>query len=678
MKRGRTARSRGIGTASHPPAPGWIYVLLAALVVLVYAPVRDYEFINVDDAQYVSGNPMVAKGLTRTGAVWALTTGEAGNWHPLTWLSHMLDVQLFGPNPGAHHLVNAALHLANTLLLFAALFRMTGAPGSSAFVAAVFGTHPLHVESVAWIAERKDVLSTFFGFLALWGYAGYVRRPGALRHGAVCLLFTLALMAKPMWVTFPFLLLLLDSWPLDRRETGWRTRFVEKLPLFWLSVASSVVTVLAQQRAGALRGLEALPFARRAANACLAYLFYLLKTLLPLNLAAIYPYPEANAGMTLAAFAALVLVSIGVWRARRRHPYLLVGWLWTLGTLVPVIGLVQVGSQPWADRYSYLPMVGLLIMAAWGIPAAISSRAHGRAVLSVAAPLAIVACAFTARSQVAHWRTSVSLWEHALAVTTGNARAHHNLAHALALRARVNEAVPHYLEALRLSPAAAETHNNLGHAYAELGRRDEAIAHYNEALRLSPDYPEARNNFGVALLDQGKTDDAIREFREAARTAPRTAGPHKNLGLALSAQDRSTEAIPHLLEAVRLDPDDARTLNALGVALAQGGKLDEAIERYRAASLLDPGFVDARVNLGRALAEEGRTGEALVELQAALRLNPGEADFHYDVAVLLHRIGRSADALPEFEAALALDPRHEPARRALEALRAARRVGARE
>ena len=614
----------------------WISGLLVALILLVYEPVRRHEFVNFDDAQYVSGNPMVTAGLSWRGAAWAFTTSHAGNWHPLTWLCHMLDVDLFGLDPGAHHLVNVALHLTNTLLLFGLLLFMTGALGPSAFVAAMFGVHPLHVESVAWVAERKDVLSTCFGFLALWCYAGYVRRPGVARFAALLFLFALALLAKPMWVTLPFVLLLLDAWPLGRLGRGpIRSLVIEKLPLLALSVTSSIVTIVVQRQAGAIRGLEALRLLRRIGNACVAYVVYVIQTLFPADLAPIYPYPAPHPLATLAAGAALLGLSIGAWRARQRKPYLFVGWAWYLGTLVPVIGLVQVGSQPWADRYTYLPMVGLLIILAWGIPEMLRTWRHRDVALTASAALAIVASAFASHTQVQHWRTSVALWQHALAVTTDNARAQHNLAHAFALQGRAGEAVPHYLEALRLNPGSAETHNNLGHAYAELGEQDEAIPHYVEAIRLQPDY----------------------------------AAPHKNLGRALASQGKTSEAIPHYREGLRWDPDDAGTLNALGVALAKEGKPEEAIDRYRAAARLDPDFVDARANLGRALAGQGRAEEALRELREALRLRPNEADFHYDVAVLLHRTGQSRDAIRELEAAIALDPNHEPARQALLALR---------
>jgi tetratricopeptide (TPR) repeat protein len=616
----------------------WVGLGLVALVALVYAPVRNHAFVNFDDTQYVSENAAVASGLSRSGVRWAFSTTHAGNWHPLTWLSHMLDVQLFGMDAGAHHVMNAALHAANSLLLFWLLQGLTGALGRSAFVAAVFAAHPLHVESVAWIAERKDVLSAFFGLLCLLAYHAYVRERGAARYALVVATFALALMAKPMPVTLPLLMLLLDWWPLARtRETPLRRLLLEKAPLLALSAASSVVTLWAQQQAGAVKGLEQLPLARRAANAVVAYVGYIGLTLWPSGLAPLYPYPPAIPTATWsAALAVILLVSVFVLREARGRPSQAVGWLWYLGMLVPVIGLVQVGSQPMADRYMYLPMVGLLLMLASGVPERVPPRA-----LPVLAALAVAGCAIVARRQVGYWHDSVALWERTLAVTRDNARAHNNHAHALAKQGRVAESVPHYEEAVRLKPDFAEAHNNFGHALAEQRRAAEAIVHYREALRLLPGYYEAHNNLGVALLESGQPDEAIVHLEQALRLRPDVAQTHNNLGVAWLRRQRLTEAERSFALALRLSPDyaDARR----NLALAHGAK-------------------------GRVAVEQGRLDEAVAELSEALKLNPDDADDHYDLAVLLYRKGDAALARRHFETALRLDPAHQLARNALESL----------
>ncbi|HEY3120909.1 MAG TPA: tetratricopeptide repeat protein [Vicinamibacteria bacterium] len=644
----------------------------------LYAPVRHHGFVNFDDSQYVSENPSVSAGLTWQGLSWAFTTRHAGNWHPLTWLSHMLDVQLFGLDAGAHHLTSLALHVANTLLLFGLLHAMTGALVRSAFVAALFGVHPLHVESVAWVAERKDVLSALFFFSTLWAYLAYVRKPRPGRYALVLVLFALGLMAKPMLVTLPFVLLLLDYWPLARtREPSARRRLVlEKLPLLGLAAASSFVTFVVQRQAGAVKALDALPLDRRLVNAVISYVAYIGQTLWPARLAAIYPYPASfPAWAVTAAVVVLVAVTVLAVRMARRYPYLPVGWLWYLGTLVPVIGLVQVGSQPMADRYTYIPLVGLFVVVAWGLPDLLDRWPHWKRALGAAAALALLGCTIVARRQVEQWRNSVELWEHALAVTRENYRAQNNLGHALAKQGRTGEAIPHYAEAVRIKPDFAEAHNDLGAALADQGRMGEAIDHYSEAVRLLPDYVEARNNLAVALTAEGRYDEAVRHFSEALRLDPTLAASHNNLGVALAKQGRLEEAIRHFSEALRLAPDYAearRNLavahNGLGAALADQDRLEEAIAQYSESARLDPDRVDAHSNLAAALAARGRPDEAIRELLAALRLAPGDADLHYDLGVMLARIGRRAEAIGQFEAALSADPAHEPARRALAAL----------
>jgi Tfp pilus assembly protein PilF len=596
--------------------PLLLALALVVAIAIVFAPVARHGFVNFDDPQYVTENPFVTSGLTVRGISWALTTGYAGNWHPLTWISHMVDVQAFGLNAGAHHLTNVFLHTASALLLFTLLYRMTGAPGRSWFVAALFAVHPLHVESVAWIAERKDVLSAFFWMLTIWAYVRWTagnaegRRPKAkgwspasgLWYLAVVLLFALGLMAKPMLVTLPVTLLLLDVWPLRRVSMR------EKIPLFALALASSVVTFVVQQQAGAVKELASLPVGRRVANALVAYVGYIGKTLWPTNLAAIYPYPESVPGWHVAAaIAVLVMVTWLAVRVRRGHPYVLVGWLWYLVTLVPVIGLIQVGSQPIADRYTYVPLIGLFIIAAWGIPDLLAARPLRTSVLAALAGLVVAACAVTARAQVLHWRDSVALWQHTIAVTGDNYRAHGNLGHALASEGRLDEAVHHYSEALRIRPTYAEVQNNLGLALTAQGKIDEAISHYSEAVRLLPDYFEA----------------------------------HSNLGAALAGRGRYAEAIDHFAIALRLQPDHDRARQNL---------------------------VRAHYDFGRVLAERGDIDSAIQQFLDALRLDPANADLHYDLGVMFVRKGDLRAAINRFEEALRIDPNRQDARRALDVL----------
>jgi protein O-mannosyl-transferase len=577
----------------------WVCLALIAVNLIVYASVRHHDFVNFDDDDYVTANPVVLRGLTWHGVAWAFTTEHAVNWHPLTWLSHMLDVQLYGLDAGAHHLTNLLFHIGNTLLLFGLLHRMTGALGRSAFVAGLFAVHPLHVESVAWVAERKDVLSTLFWMLTLWAYIEYVKRPdlrqsSRRRYAAVLLFFALGLMAKQMLVTLPLVLLLLDFWPLGRvgigpnpaggwapARDGWATagRLVwEKLPLLALAAASSIATFVIHQRGGAVIILSAIPLQLRIENALVSYVVYIGKMLWPAGLAVLYPYPQSLSAWSVAvAFVTLTGISVAVIWAAPRRPYLPVGWFWYLGTLVPVIGLIQVGDQAIADRYTYIPLIGLFIIVAWGAPDLLVRWPLRRVVLPkialpAAACLVILACAITARGQLEYWEDSTTLWTHTLAVTTRNNIAHNNLGATLADQGKTDEAIAHYSEALRIKSDYADAHNNLGVALADQGKLDEAIAHYSEALRIKPGYSDAHSNLGIALADQGNLDEAIAQFTEALRINPDSAKAHNNLGVALASQGKLDEAIAQFTEALQVKPDYADARNNLELALARRGK----------------------------------------------------------------------------------------------------------
>ncbi len=646
VRRRVAAAPRNVHAPSAPPRDArssiWWLLGLLAITIATYAGMWRHDFVSFDDPDYITENPMVSAGLTWRGVAWAFTTGHAANWHPLTWLSHMLDVQLFGLRAGGHHVVSLALHAANTLLLFAFLHRTTGAAARSAFVAALFAVHPAHVESVAWASERKDVLSTMFWMLTLWAYAAYVRRPSMARYLAALGLFAAGLMSKPMLVTLPFVLLLLDLWPLDRlrrpqREKtvariGWRHLVWEKLPFLALSIASSITTFLVQRHAGAVSGLETLPFGVRVQNALVAYATYIGEMIWPTKLSAIYPYVWNKPGWWVAG-AMLILVAVSglVLREARSRPYLAVGWLWFLGTLVPTIGLVQVGVQSTADRYTYVPFIGLFIIVAWGIPDLFRRWKWQRVALPVAATASLIACVGAAHAQVGNWKDSAALWQHAVAVSPNNAHALSPLADVLKEQGKVDEAIPLYERALAVEPTFAEAHNKLGVALADRGRLAEAIAQYTQAVRLKPWLAEAHNNLGNGLAKQGDVDGATREYFAAIRAKPDYADPHNGLGALLSDQHKLDDAIAHYKEALRLDPQNAEALNNLGTAFSEQGRFDAAIE----------------------------------QLLKAIHAKPDQADFHRNVAILLDHAGRTAEAAQHFEEVLRLRPDDQSARQAL-------------
>jgi protein O-mannosyl-transferase len=611
------------------------------ITVIVFAPIRQYDFVSWDDTYYVTENANVRAGLSWPGVSWALTTGDMYYWHPVTWVSHMLDVELYGLNAGGHHLSNLFLHIASTLLLFGLLRRMTGALGRSAFVAALFAVHPLHVESVAWVAERKDVLSTFFWMLTLWAYVSYVRKPGWGRYLAALVCFALGLAAKPMLVTLPLALLLLDVWPLGRlsiiavppnrlQPTSTPTRwsvFVrlvgEKVPFIALAIGSAAVTFANQLRVGAVQDLGAVPFESRVANALASYVVYIGRMMWPARLAAFYPYPRSFSWWWAGA-ASLVLLaaSLGALRMARRHSYVLVGWLWYLATLLPVIGLVQVGGQSTADRFTYIPLIGLFVIVSWGIPDLLARWSYRRVALPAAAGLAILACAATARLQVQHWKDSLALWTHAVEVTTGNDLAHAKLGDLLAKEGQTNEAIAHYFEAARIVDAPGTRGEN-----AAGGRPKD----YYDTASL-------HNRIGLLLAEQGKIAEASAQYALSVRFDPRNAEAQAGLALTLEQQGETSGAIPHYIEAIRLQPDAPELHVQLALALETQGKLDEAI----------------------------REGEE------AVRLEPQRADWQYTLAVLLARQGDTEQALQHLETALKFDPQHQAARQMLNDLAKAR------
>jgi Flp pilus assembly protein TadD len=609
----------------------FVCLLLFIATLAVYWQVGNYEFVNFDDDKYITDNPHVQKGLTRDSVIWAFTATHVSNWHPLTWLSHMLDFQLYGLNPSGHHLTNVFFHLVNTLLLFLVLKLMTGALWRSGLVAALFAVHPLHVESVVWVAERKDVLSTLFWMLTLWAYLGYTKRPGVKRYLVILLAFALGLMAKPMLVTLPFVLLLLDYWPLKRIELGQSAiglpaasqpstiankpgaqafrLLLEKTPMFVLAAVSSVVTFIVQKSGGAVGALETYPFKIRMANALLSYVIYLKKMIWPQNLAVFYPHPGQSLPMWQAAGAGLLLVvvSIAVIRAGRRYPYLPVGWLWYVGTLVPVIGLVQVGDQAMADRYTYVSLIGLFIVVAWGVPDVARSWRYGKSALALATGSLLVALMVSTSLQLKHWKNSLTLFDHALSVTDRNYLAHTNFGNALAELGRVDEALFHFTEAVKIRPSFSKAYNNLGNALARQGRDEEAIFHLTRALELEPDFPRAHNNLGNLFERQRKIEEAVFHYSMALELKPDFAEAYFNLGNLQARQGKMDQAISHFSSALQIKPDFAEAHNSLGVVLAYTGRLEEAIAHFTEALQIEPGFVRARTNLSTALRQAGKS-----------------------------------------------------------------------
>ena len=624
----------------NPYAAPAICGFLLLAVVLVFGRTAQYGFVSYDDDAYVHKNPHVAAGLSVQGIVWAFTSSHSSNWHPLTWLSHELDCQLYDLRPCGHHLGNVALHAATAILVFLVLRRMTGRLWPSAFVATVFAVHPLRVESVAWVAERKDVLSGLFFMLTLWAYTRYVERPASWgRYMAVLAFFALGLMAKPMLVTVPFVLLLLDYWPLGRmgspRSKSLMRLVIEKIPLLLLAGASCVVTIVAQ--AGAIQSLEFVPLPWRIANALVSYVAYLRQFVYPVGLAVFYPHPGDNLPIWQAVVALLVLVciSLAVLAGRRKRPYLLVGWLWYLGMLVPVIGLVQVGWQAMADRYTYLAQIGVGVALAWGIADAAGSWPRRRWLLPVSSSVVIVILMGCAWRQTGFWRNSESLWAHTVACNSNNTVAHNNLGAALEERGLVDEAIAHYREAMKIDPNKPRAYVNLGAALEKRGLIDDAIAHYRQAVTIEPDNADAHYNLGVALEKRGLTDEAMDHYRKALDINPDFARAHINLGAALARRGLIDEAMEHYRKALDVNPDFAEAHNNLGAALLVRGLIDEATDHFQEALKIHPDYPGARQNLSIARSGRQRLLNVLAEQRDLLQSRPDDVALLNETAWLL-------------------------------------------
>ena len=577
-----------------------ISLLLIAAILIAYCQVKDFDFICFDDKPYVTENRHVQSGFTVKSFIWAFTTFDASNWHPLTWLSHMADCKLYGLNPMGHHWTSLQIHIANTLLLFFILQYMTGALWRSAFVAALFALHPLHVESVAWVAERKDVLSTFFGMLTLLVYCRYSKQPSLAGYLLVILFLSLGLMAKPMLVTLPFLLLLLDFWPLGRNRLATASRLVlEKIPLLVPIVISSCLTFMAQQSSGAVKALESFSLTVRIANAFVSYVSYAVKAIWPHNLTVFYPHP-GNTLPLWQVFGAILLVggaSFMAIHSLKKYPYIAVGLFWYLGMLVPVIGLVQVGPQAMADRYTYIPITGLFIVITWGFSDLLTQRHYQKIVLALFAVIILSALTVSTFFQLGYWRNSVALFERAVSITENNCLAHNNLGAALLEERKFYAAVLHLKEALRIEPGCRAALYNIGAALSAQGKLDEAILHYNDVLKINPKDAIVHNNLADALSAQEKLDEAVLHYNKALKIDPDYAGAHGRFGSLLIKQNKFKEAMFHLTEAIRINPDYAETYNNIGVVFSRLNKFKEASTFFSKAIQVKPDFTEARKNL---------------------------------------------------------------------------------
>lgn len=675
----------------------WICLLLGLATAILYWPITSHGFVGFDDNEYIQDNWRIHGGLTWHSVGWAFRTGYASNWHPLTWISHMLDCQLYGLNPAGHHLTNLLLHAASSVLLFILLNQMTGAVWRSGFVAALFAWHPLHVESVAWASERKDVLCAFFWFLAMIAYSRYVfarsqsrdrgsnQRP-ILNYLLALIFFVLALLSKPMAVTLPFVLLLMDVWPLRRAfvlpsatveakdNSGhiqtrpfWGLIF-EKAPFFALAFAASVVTFLVQRASGAVASFTYTPPLLRIENVIRAYALYIAKIFWPADLAAIYPFPKhIPAAPIVGAAVALIVVSGGFFAVARRRPYLLIGWLWFLGTLVPVIGIVQVGAQSMADRYTYIPSVGLFIAIVWGVADILCIKPRMRGFFVGSGAVSLAACLVVTHHQLGYWENSDQLFKHTIAVTTDNFVACASLGGSMDDQGRTNEALHYCRESVRIASHYPTGQYNLGTVLLRMGRTDEAIQHFQAALEDDPTFADAEDNWGKALVDQGKLQEAATHFAAAAQLQPDNPEVHYNLGTLLAMESKMPDAAAEFSEALRIRPDYADAQDSLAVVLMKVGRPDEAFPHFSEGIRLRPENAAARLNFGLALLNENKPDEAASQLSEAVRLEPESAAAHYRLALALAQEHRSNDAVSQCREALRLQPDFPAARDTLTA-----------
>ena len=603
----------------------FVYTVLALITLAVYAPMAKHEFIRYDDDTYVTANRHIQQDLSFETVKWAFTTGHASNWHPVTWLSHILDYQLFGLEPAGHHLVNLALHIINTLLLFLVLKLMTGAIWPCAFVAALFALHPLHVESVAWVAERKDLLSTFFWLTTTIAYIRYTKKRGIACYILMLILFAVGLMAKPMLVTLPFVLLLLDYWPLERFGNKNTLRLImEKVPMIAITIASSVITFIVQRAGGAMANMQKYDMQTRLGNAAVSYVTYIVKLFIPTRLAVLYPHPGNTLSITkiLLCVAVIVFLSFVFLYLARRKKYFAVGWLWYLGTLVPVIGIVQVGAQGHSDRYTYITLIGLFIIIAFAARDFTTKSQRRKTILSFAAILILGSCAFGTSLQLRHWKNSETLFSHTLDVTANNFIILNNYANLLGDADQNELAIEHFNKALKLRPNDAEIHNNLANLLAKLGNTKDAIAHFDKALKLKPNFGEGHYNFALVLNQTGQRDSAIGHYRRAIELDPYNVDALNNLAWILYQQDKFEQAAEYFRKAIGVKGDSIMAHGRLGLTLNQLGQIDQAIEHFKIVLQMTPDDAEMHFNLAYLLNSKGQTDQAIIHCKKALQINP--------------------------------------------------------
>ena len=653
-----------------------ICVLLGVLILAVYWEVQYHEFVNYDDGRYITENKHI-RDFSKENLIWAFTSSYAANWHPITWLSHMLDIRLYGLNPKGHHLTSLVLHIANSLLLFLVFARMTGSIWRSCFVASIFAFHPINIESVAWAAERKNVLSTFFWLLTMWAYVHYLQKRNLARYSTVVLFFAIGLMSKAMLVTLPFVLLLLDYWPLKRFEITHLKRIFsgdtknqieykqkllnlifEKIPLLFLVVGSCIVTLSAQKLAGAIVSIETVQTTTRISNALVSYLVYLEKMMWPKEFSVFYPYPfgESYIWEGLVSGSVLTGITIIILRLIKKAPYLSVGWFWYLGTLIPTIGLVQVGQQAMADRYAYVPLIGIFIIIAWGVPDLLQNYPFRKKLLSILSGIFFSVLITLTSVQLPYWENSVKLFEHAIEVTHKKYPSfvgiYNNLGVVLNQQMKFEEAMVHFNNAVKLQPTYSETHNNLGNAFSGLNRFQEANISYKEAIRLKPDYPEAHNNLANSLSKKREDlEEAIFHYKKAIQLKPEFYEAHFNLGVTLNKWNDSDQAIGHLQEAIRLKPNLSESYLALGNILIKKNKFKIAIDHLEVIIKTDPNNAIAHNSLGSALGGQGNFKQAIAHFNTAIKINPRYVKAHQNLGTALSILGESDKSVDHFKIA---------------------------
>jgi tetratricopeptide (TPR) repeat protein len=644
---------------------GSICLFLAAMVWAVFAQTLSFGFLNYDDNAYITDNSVVQNGLTLKGISWALRYGGIGHWHPLTWVTHMLDCQVYGLEGRGHHLSNVLLHGATVIVLFLVLWNLTGALWRSACVAALWAVHPLRAESVAWIAERKDVLSGLFFVLTVGAYARYARQPSVRSYLAVAVLFALGLLSKNMLVTLPCVVLLVDYWPLRRWSVVPLSRLLlEKIPLFVLSAGSCVATFLVPEKVGAA---EHLRLAVRLENAVVSYVIYLRQTFWPVDLAAVYPNPKSLLPFWTVggAIALLAAISAGAILARKNRPSFLVGWFWFVGMLVPTIGVVQISYYAHADRYAYLPQMGLCLAVVWLVADLGRGWRWPRWAPAGIAAIVLAALVRMAWTQTSYWHDADALWKHTLACTENNDMAHYIFGVDLQNQGRVDEAIPQFLEAAEINPNHADTHNNLGTAYVQNGEVEKAVAEFWKAIAIQPDDAEAHYNLGKALKQKAHWDEAFAQLEKAIEIKPDYVEAHCDLASLLGQRGQWDEAVEHYRTALAIEPDNANLYTNLGIAFGQKGEMDEAIAQFRHALEIQPGDAGAHNNLGNALQAKGELEKAIEQFIQALAIRPDYAEARFNLGNAYGQKGEMDEAIAQFRQTLEIQPDNVGAHKSL-------------